>query len=852
MAYTQDDRLIAIDTPLGKDALLLDRMRGVEAISRPFRFELDLLSEKENLRADDLLGQRVLVRLRLQDGTHRPISGIVSRFVLAETDQRLTAYRMEVVPWLWLLTRKSGCRIFQEKTVPEIVEHIFKEAGFKDYRLQLRGSYAPRDYCVQYRETDFNFVSRLMEQYGIAYFFEHGEEKHTLVMADEPGAFPVCPGQSSARCATTGLMHDDDVVREVRIEHVLRTGKYALGDFNFETPTTSLLASVSSTQALASGYEVYDYPGEYAQRGEGDRLVRLRIQAEDAARTVLGGGGSCRAFAGGCRFELQGHDRRDANIPYLLTEVTHDASVGSAYRTGAVEVAESYVNAFKAIPFKVAFRPPLVTPRPVVAGSQTAIVVGPKGEEIHTDRFGRVKVQFHWDREGKYDEKSSCWLRVAQEWAGKRWGAVWLPRIGQEVVVKFIEGDPDRPIVVGRAYNAEHMPPYGLPAEQTRSALKSYSSKGGGGFNELRFEDKKGKEQLFVHAERQQDVRVKKDALEWVGRDRHLIVEKEQRESVKGDKHLRVRGDRNEQIDGSASQKIGMDLDEKVGMKAAVDAGMEIHLKAGMNVVIEGGLTVTLKAGGGFVVVGPAGVAISGTPILINSGGAAGTGSGASPDPPKAPKEADVARPGEKAKMPPAKTVSPQAAALREAARQGRPFCEKCAAAARRAALARGATPEEAEAAAQDAGLAGAERELRPVETEPEDSISPSQAAVLEAAAEEGLPFAEECGREAAGEETEEGGDGGEEGEEGEEGEDGAEGEPVPGEEAERTFVEIELVDTDGTPLPGVRYRIVLPDGRIEEGALDAAGRARIEDLDHGTCQVSFPDLPGEDWNREG
>jgi type VI secretion system secreted protein VgrG len=339
---------------------------------------------------------------------------------------------------------------------------------------------------------------------------------------------------------------------------------------------------------------------------------------------------------------------------------------------------------FAAIDASVHFRHVLASPLPVVQGPQTAIVVGKQGEEIWTDKYGRVKVQFHWDRYGKADENSSCWVRVAQVWAGKKWGGMYIPRVGQEVIVEFLEGDPDRPIVTGRVYNGGAMPPYDLPGSATYSTLKSNSSKGGGGFNELRFEDKKGSEQLFIHAEKDHDQRVKNDTKEWVGNDRHLIVKNDQIEQVSGDKHLTVKGDQNEKVDGSVSLKVGMDQQQKVGMKHAVDAGQEIHLKAGMNVIIEGGMTVTLKAGGGFVTVGPAGVAISGTPVLINSGGSAGSGSGASPDPPKPPKEAEKGEAGQKddapqAARPPKPTkFSASAATLKQAAKSGAPFCEKC------------------------------------------------------------------------------------------------------------------------------------------------------------------------------
>ncbi len=305
-------------------------------------------------------------------------------------------------------------------------------------------------------------------------------------------------------------------------------------------------------------------------------------------------------------------------------------------------------------------------------------MVGPAGEEIYVDKYGRIKVQFHWDRAGKYNEKSSCWIRVAQVWAGKRWGSLWIPRVGQEVIVDFLEGDPDQPIIVGRVYNAESMPPYTLPDEKTKSSIKSYSSKGGGGFNEIRFEDKKGSEQVFLHAERNQDNRVKRDSLEWIGRNRHLMVGGDQLEAVGGDKHLHIKGDHNEKVDGTISLQAGMDVQEKAGMKYALDAGMEIHLKSGLSLVLESGVTLTLKVGGTFINLNPAGVFISGPMVMINSGGAAGSGAGSSPQAPKQPQEADRAEPGEAAKLPPPKTAthSPAAAVLIRGAENGTAFCD--------------------------------------------------------------------------------------------------------------------------------------------------------------------------------
>ncbi len=680
--YTQDARMIRVHTPLGKDALLLQSFSGQEGVSELFRFDLKMHSLNRSVAFDAVVGKGATVEVVLDGGKQRFINGVVSSFSQAGASGGLAHYHATIVPWLWLLTRTSDCRIFQQMSVPDIIEKLFGERNFKDYSLRLHGSFHPRDYCVQYRETTFNFVSRLMQEEGIFYFFEHAKDKHTLVLANSPNEFKPCPNQTSARYESAlGVGGNEDVITEWNVGQEVRPGKYTSNDFNFETPLLDLTAQVTGKDERE--YEIYDYPGEYLTKDEGEQLVGVRMQEEDAPRLVAAGTGTLRALTPGYRFDLKEHYRRDYNKAYAVLTVYHTVEHGMNFRSGGDTSSEfAYVNHFRCVPHPTPYRPPRTAPVPVVHGTQTAIVVGPAGEEIYTDKYGRVKVQFHWDREGKYDEKSSCWVRVAQNWAGKRWGAVFIPRVGQEVIVDFIEGDPDRPIITGRVYNAASMPPYALPGEKTKSTIKSNSSKGGGGFNELRFEDKKGSEQIFIHAERDKHVRVKHDRLEWVGNDSHLVVKHDQLESVDGNKHLTVKGDQNEKVGGGYSLKVGMDTQTKTGMKYAVDAGQEVHLKAGMNVVIEAGMSITLKAGGGFIVVGPAGVTISGNPVLINSGGAAGSGSGCSPQPPTAPKEADKAEPGQApekpAKKKPAKpkAYSPTALMLKEAAQNGTPFCD--------------------------------------------------------------------------------------------------------------------------------------------------------------------------------
>lgn len=680
--YTQDERKIRVHTPLGKDALLLQSFSGQESVSDLFRFELRMHSANRSIPFDSIVGKPATIQLMLAGGQERFINGVISSFAQAGASQGLAHYHAMLVPWLWFLTRTSDCRIFQQMPAPDIIEKLFQERGFKDYSLRLHGSFQPREYCVQYRETTFNFVSRLMQEEGIFYFFEHTKDKHLLVLANSPNEFKPCPNQTSARYESAkGVGRNEDVISEWSFGQEVRPGKYTANDFNFETPMLDLTAQVTGKDER--GYEIYDYPGEYTTKDEGEQLVGVRMQEEDAPRLAGSGSGTCRAFIPGYRFDLKEHYRRDANKPYSIISVYHSVEHGMNFRSGSDASDEfAYVNQFHCVPHPTPFRPPRTAPVPVVHGTQTAIVVGPAGEEIYTDKYGRVKVQFHWDREGKYDEKSSCWVRVSQNWAGKRWGAMFIPRIGQEVIVDFIEGDPDRPIITGRVYNAASMPPYALPGEKTKSTIKTNSSKGGGGFNEIRFEDLKGKEQVFIHAEKDKHVRVKNDRVEWIGNDSHLMVKHDQLESVDGNKHLTIKGDQNEKVDGGYSLKVGMDTQTKTNMKFAVDAGQEIHLKGGMNVVIEAGTSITLKAGGGFIVVGPTGVTISGNPVLINSGGAAGAGSGCAPQPPTAPKEADKAEAGQKPEMPPPKApekpkqYSPAAIMLKEAAQNGTPFCD--------------------------------------------------------------------------------------------------------------------------------------------------------------------------------
>jgi type VI secretion system secreted protein VgrG len=534
--FTHDNRLLKLTTPLGADKLLLAGFSGSEGISMPFRFDLSLMAQS-TIDATKVIGQPVTITIAdANGGDARYINGVVSAFAQTGADTAFIWYRAHIVPVLSLLTRRADIRIFQQKSVTDVIEAVLKEASV-DYTLNVTGSYQPLEYCVQYRETDFAFVSRLMEEHGIFYFFTHTESKHTLVLADASSAHQACAGQATARFhSTTSGSSDEDTVSSWELQHEFRTGKYTLTDYNMETPSTSLTVSEPTTVKMGDNdkYETYDFPGEYGKKGDGEALARVRMQEQEARTIVASGSSSCRAFTTGCRFTLSEHPQTGNDGQYVLTVVSHSASNGS-FVSANQGPAPHYWNTFTCIPFETPFRPERVTPRPTAYGLQSAVVVGSGGEEIWVDKYGRVKVQFFWDRQGKKNEQSSCWVRVAQPWAGKNWGFVAWPRIGQEVLVAFESGDPDRPIIVGSLYNAEMMPPYALPANQTQTGIKSHSSKGGGAdnYNELRFEDKTGSEEILIHAEHTLTTEVEVDEMRTIGHDRTTKIEGNDSKTIK-------------------------------------------------------------------------------------------------------------------------------------------------------------------------------------------------------------------------------------------------------------------------------------------------------------------------------
>ncbi|MFT6903796.1 MAG: type VI secretion system secreted protein VgrG [Oleiphilaceae bacterium] len=639
MPFTQTNRRFTVATPLASEALVLRRMSGSEQISRLFEFDLELHSDDFDIKHEEMLGENVTVGIELPDGKLRHINGFVSRISMDGYNGHHVVYRATLSPWFWFLTRTSDCRIFQEMTVPEIIKKVFKDHGFSDFEDRLTGTYRKWEYCVQYRETDFNFLSRLMEQEGIYYFFTHKDGKHDLVMSDAPSAHQTTEGYEEIPYYPPDEMgrRERDHLQNWTASKQIQPGSYSLTDYDFKAPKKSLAASSEVPRDhTASEFEIFDYPGEYAEAADGEHYVKARIQELQAQHEILQGDGDAAGLCTGSTFELTLFPRKDQNRKYLIIGASYDLT-SSPLEGGSDDEDENFHIQIQAIDAEQAFRAARTTPKPAVQGVQTAVVVGPKGEEIHTDEYGRVKVQFHWDRYGEANENSSCWIRVAHVWAGKNWGGIYTPRIGQEVIVDFLEGDPDQPIITGRVYNKDNMPPYDLPANKTISGIKSNSSKGGEGFNELRFEDKKGEEQVFIHAEKNMDIRVKNDRFENIDKDRHL--------TVKNDKFELIENNRNEEVTNDHIEKIGKDRNLEVAGKEAkkvtqtlsltVDGDVAEVFKAnhsmqvtddsyikGTNICIEATDNITLKVGGSSISIESGGITIETSgDVKIKAGG---------------------------------------------------------------------------------------------------------------------------------------------------------------------------------------------------------------------------------------
>ncbi|MCK4660090.1 MAG: type VI secretion system tip protein VgrG [Phycisphaerae bacterium] len=847
------------------DDFLVSRFRGTEGVCQLYRFEIELVSSLGQVTFDDMVGKPAVLSVNTPFG-ERWFHGLISRFEMTDETAALGYYRAELVPSLWLLTHRYNSRIFQNQMIPDIVSDVLIKAGIASDRFRVdlltRSYQPPREYCVQYRETDYHFVCRLMEEEGIRWYFEQNQEGHVLVLDDGPASsYSPIEGEPGLRyCPPTGLNVQDEHVYRFRLGQMIRPGAVVLNDYNFENPKLSL--QTSSDCGRDAGLEFSDYPGEYIEQSPGQELATLRAEEFETSRILGSGQSNSPRLTPGRTFELGDHPS-ELDGSYMVTSVTHrgkqattrtttteqayggmldvrlrqaiimarshenqsirdlaeallqisgrfkagdptarrsltqwlyhagqvSRDVGSAAGASGANPLEAmaipnllediaqldvvehdapvYECRFECIPAATSYRPPRATPWPVMRGTQTARVVGPSGEEIYTDEYGRVKVQFNWDREGKFDENSSCWIRVSQGSAGGQYGIMFIPRIGQEVIVDFLEGDPDKPIITGRVYNADHMPPYALPDEKTKSVIKTRSSKEGGGSHELRFEDLKDSEQMLIYGKKDLHIRFENDRVENIENDRHLTVGNNRFEKVQKnyhlkvdeedynveigrDKTLKVSGKVSEKITGTASFDVGGDVVEKFGSNHKHEVTMTYACKA-MSIKLEASTGIELKCGGSSIVLTPAAIFIVGGPLVnINSGSG----------PPVGPVTAMATAP-----------VVPEPPGDADTVEHG-----------------------------TDTRYDGGE-ELAPGEIEVD----------------------------IAGHEFEE---------------------PEEREQEETTYVDLLLVDEDGDPIPGEKYRVVDSKGKVKEGSLDANGRAHVTGISPGNCDITYPNMDMSAWKR--
>lgn len=580
MLFTQLTRLAQINSPLGPNVLILSEMGGSEELGRLFDYELQLTSDDPAIDLNQLLGKPMSLSLQLSGMASRHFHGIVARCSQSVDRGQFASYRVTLRPWLWLLTRTSDCRIFQHLSAPQIIKQVFRDLGFSDFEDALSRSYREREYCVQYRETSFDFVSRLMEEEGIYYFFRHEEARHVLVLADAYGAHQKAPGYESVPFYPPDGQHRErDHINDWHLAQEVQSGSMELNDYDFQRPSARIdVRSAMPRPHQAGDYPLYDYPGAYEQTQDGEHYARTRLESLQSLHERVELRGNARGLGSGHLFSLSGFSRQDQNREYLIVAARYYV-VQERLETGGGSGSAQFESNLSCIDAKQSYRPVSSTLRPLVKGPQTAVVVGPAGEEIWTDQYGRVKVHFHWDRHDQSNENSSCWIRVSQAWAGKNWGSMQIPRIGQEVIVSFLEGDPDRPIITGRVYNAEQAVPYDLPGNATQSGMKSRSSKGGSpaNFNEIRMEDKRGQEQLYVHAERNMDTVVEQNETLSVGASRVQTVGMLETITIGQDRIRAVRRD--------DMLKVGASKTDSVSTSYLIEVGENLRLVCGKSVI---------------------------------------------------------------------------------------------------------------------------------------------------------------------------------------------------------------------------------------------------------------------------
>jgi type VI secretion system secreted protein VgrG len=729
---------------LGSDDLRVTGFDGSEGISELFDFRVRLCSKNANIDLDSVLGKPARLEIAAENGP-RYVNGIVRRFEMIEDGSSLTHYEANIVPPQWILTRRIRARIYQQPlfddtSVLGILAAVLNEAGLQDaFSFAISKQYQQRDFTVQYRESDWDFINRLMEEEGIHFLLQQHEDGCNMVITDDNSMHV---GASLSGIAEekvvyrdpNGMIPERDFIFSVRYASQMQIGRVGLDDFNFRDPGRDLATEVEGKRF--SNLVLADHPGDYLDRKRGDELAQMRLEEQQCGEYVATMSATVRDFQAGASFTLGDHPNEKFNRDYLITNLTHRATqTQSGEQEAGGSAGTRYQAELRVIPHgDLVYRPARVTPRPTVQGSQTAIVTGPKTEEIHTDEYGRVKVKFHWDQEYDYDENASCWVRVSQGWAGGQYGMMFLPRVGQEVIVDFLEGNPDRPIITGRVYNNDHMPPYKLPDNKTISTIRTCSTKGAKGGNEVRFDDAKGEEQLLLFGEKSLHIRSKGSRYESIGANRHKTVGCNAYEYVKENSHSTVKLDRLEETQGNLHVSVGKDVKISTQGRKTEYVGKKYAILNSEGIVLASDTAITFEVKGNFIKLDASGVTIVGKQVMINSGGVADTWAWDSPDLLELPKAADKIDYGNNTSY------------------------------------------------AMDAAP-------------PADQTAD--------------------------------------------------------EETETSWIEIELVDDFGQPVPGETYQVTSPDGKVRSGTLDDKGQARVRVKNAGECQITFPRLDMAVWERE-
>ncbi|WP_158146583.1 type VI secretion system Vgr family protein [Vibrio fluvialis] len=620
----EDDTLVVRGFD-GQETLSSERING--QLCHGFRYQLELASRLANLTPEMVVDKVAELTLYRDDVLVQRVNGIVRRFTQGDTGHHHTFYSLTLVPALERLSLRHNSRIFQLNTVPEILSVLLQEMGINDYAFALTRDCAQREFCVQYRETDLDFLHRLAAEEGLVYSFIHEEGKHTLIFSDASDSLPKL-GEPIPYNTLAGGMIESPYISALSVHTQSEVSQTALQDYSFKKPTYSFAQQAVGTEMAYQqpNYEHFDAPGRYKDDVSGKAFSQIRLDyLRRNARTATGKSNQ-PLLRPGVTFDLQEHLDDTLNRDWLVVSVTSQGTQPQALEEAGGNGATTYANQFSLIPAHRTWR---ATPqaKPQVDGPMIATVVGPQGEEIFCDEHGRVKLHFPWDRYSNGDEHSSCWVRVSQGWAGSQYGMIAIPRIGHEVIVSFLNGDPDQPIVTGRTYHATNTAPYALPDNKTKTVLRTETHQGQG-YNELSFEDQAGSEQIYLHAQKDFDGLIENDHTSLIKHDKHLTVENDRFTQIKNNQHLTVGGESRESVTGNRTLMVEGSLHVKTGSVWVNESGTEVHIKAGQKVVIEAGSEITVKAGGSFVKVDPAGIHLSGAGVNLNSGGSPGSGSG--------------------------------------------------------------------------------------------------------------------------------------------------------------------------------------------------------------------------------